>query len=202
MKNKCGHLSAFPGRTSAIHVTRRFNASSAGKNPWGWTYAETHSQRHPTFPLKPEAKKTAPASRCLTASLARHSIFLCFFLASASATQAAITTSDIGTYSLGTSGNSVDGFDCVTAYEVEEGPAQVCGNPPNPWNDLDEIALPSDDKAVIPSRYNQETPHFTGTTVDPIALRQPGFVPAFLFPAHSTDSLSQHLHERAPPSLT
>jgi hypothetical protein len=34
-KDLCGHFSVFPGRTSAIHVTRRFNASSAGKIPRG-----------------------------------------------------------------------------------------------------------------------------------------------------------------------
>jgi hypothetical protein len=95
----------------------------------------------------------------------------------------------------------VDGLDCITAYEVEEDSTQVCDNSPNPWNDLDEISLPSDDKAVIPSRGDQETPHFTTTTLDSIALRQPGFVPAFLFSSYSSNSLREQIRERAPPIL-
>jgi len=87
------------------------------------------------------------------------------------------------------------------AYEAAEEPIQVCANIPNPWNDLDEISLPSDDKAILPSRDDQETPQFTTTTLDSIALRQPGFVPAFLFPVHSFDSSRERLHERAPPGL-
>jgi len=97
---------------------------------------------------------------------------------------------------------SIDGFNCITAYEVEEDPTHVCDNSPNPWNDLDEISLPSEDKAVIPSRFDQETPRFTTTTLDPFALRPPGLVPAFLFPNHSSDSSPDHIRERAPPSLT
>jgi hypothetical protein len=95
---------------------------------------------------------------------------------------------------------SVDGFDCITAYEVEEDSTQVCDIAPNPWNDLDEISLPLNDKAVIPSRYGQGTPQTTGTTLAPITL-QPGFVPAFLFSTHSSDSMREHIRERAPPSF-
>jgi hypothetical protein len=84
---------------------------------------------------------------------------------------------------------------------VAEEPTQVCDNSPNPWNDLDEISLPLNDKAVIPSRSGQETPRTTTTTVAPITLRQPGFVPAFLFSAHSFDSLREQIRERAPPIL-
>lgn len=86
------------------------------------------------------------------------------------------------------------------ADDLEEKPAQVCESSPNPWNDLDEISLPLNDKAVIPSRYGQSTPQTTGTTLAPITL-QPGLVPAFLFPAHSSDSSPEHTRERAPPSF-
>jgi hypothetical protein len=95
----------------------------------------------------------------------------------------------------------VDGLDCITSYDVVEEPAQVCDNSPNPWNDLDEICLSTDDKAVIPTRSTKETPQTTGTTVDTIALRRPGIVPAFLFSTHSSDSLHEHIRERAPPTL-
>ena len=95
---------------------------------------------------------------------------------------------------------ALDSFDCITADDLEEKPTQICENSPVPWNDLDEISLPMNDKAVIPSRYGQSTPQTTGTTLAPITL-QPGLVPAFLFPAHSSDSAPEHIHERAPPSL-
>lgn len=88
----------------------------------------------------------------------------------------------------------------VALQGVEE-PIQLCANFPNPWNDLDEISLPSDDEAVIPSRDDQETPHFTTTTLDSVALHQPGFVPAFLFPTYFSQSLREQIRERAPPVL-
>jgi len=143
--------------------------------------------------LNSEAKKTAPASRCLTAFLPLLAV-ACFFPFSSSAKAQPLANAAAVA--------SIDGFDCVTAYELEEDSALVCDNFPNPWNDLDEISLPLNDKAVIPSRQGQDTPHFTGTTLDPITLRQPGFVPAFLFFAHSSESLPGHIRERAPPSLT
>jgi hypothetical protein len=96
---------------------------------------------------------------------------------------------------------SIDGLDCITAYDVAEEPTQICDNSPNPWNDLDEISLPLNDKAVIPSRSGQETPRTTTTTVAPITLRQPGFVPAFLFSTYFSDSLREQIRERAPPIL-
>jgi hypothetical protein len=94
---------------------------------------------------------------------------------------------------------AIDGIDCITAYDAEEDSTQVCDNSPNPWNDLDEISLPLNDKAVIPSRSGQETPRTTTTTVAPITLRQPGFVPAFLFSTYSSDALREQIRERAPP---
>jgi hypothetical protein len=92
------------------------------------------------------------------------------------------------------------GLDCITSEAAGE-PIQICNNFPNPWNDLEEIALPSDDTAILPSRDDQETAHFTTTTLDSIVLRQPGFVPAFLFSVHSSDSLREQIRERAPPIL-
>jgi hypothetical protein len=150
--------------------------------------------------LNSEAKKTAPASCCPVAFGIRHSAFVilsalaCSFPLSSSAEAQPLANAAAVA--------SIDGFDCITAYEVEEEPAQVCDISPDPWNDLDEISAALNDKAVIPSRYDQETPHFTGTIVDSISLRPPGFVPAFLFLAHSSDSLPEHICERAPPGLT
>jgi hypothetical protein len=149
--------------------------------------------------LKPEAKKTAPARCCPVPFGIRHSAFVILLalvsLFSFSSSANAQTLADAPAIA------SVDGFNCITAYEVEEEPAHVCDNAPNPWNDLDEISLPLEDKAVIPSRFDQETPRFTTTTLDPFALRPPGFVPAFLFPNDSSDSPPDHIRERAPPSL-
>jgi hypothetical protein len=95
----------------------------------------------------------------------------------------------------------LDGIDCVTAYDSDEAPLQICEDSSDPWNDLDEISLPSNDRAVIPSRDDSTTPHFTTTTVDSIVLRQPGLVPAFLLPTHFSNSLREHNRERAPPSF-
>jgi hypothetical protein len=96
----------------------------------------------------------------------------------------------------------IDSFDCVTAFEVEEDTTQVWGNSPNPWNDLDEISLQLNDKAVIPSRSSQETPQTTSTTADTIVLCRPGVIPAFLLPTHFSESLHEHIRERAPPILS
>jgi hypothetical protein len=96
----------------------------------------------------------------------------------------------------------LDGLDCITAYDSDEAPLQICEDSSDPWNDLDEISLPSNDRAVIPSRDDQTTPHFTTTTLDAIALHQPGIIPAFLFSSHSSFCLCEHLRERAPPCLT
>jgi hypothetical protein len=95
----------------------------------------------------------------------------------------------------------VDGIDCITADNASEGPLQIADNSSDPANDLDEISLPSNDKATIPSRNDQTTPQFTTTAIDAIALRQPGLVPAFLLSAHSSFCLCEHLRERAPPRL-
>jgi hypothetical protein len=97
----------------------------------------------------------------------------------------------------------VDGIECVTAYETsDEAPVQICEDSSAPWNDLDEISLPSENKATIPSRDDQTTPQFTTTALDAIAIDQPGIIPAFLLSSHSSFCLCEHLRERAPPSLS
>jgi hypothetical protein len=95
----------------------------------------------------------------------------------------------------------VDGIDCITADNASEEPLQIADNSSEPGNDLDEISLPGDDKAVLPSRDDQTTPRFTTTTLNAIALHQPGIIPAFLLSTHSSFCLREHLRERAPPSL-
>ena len=122
----------------------------------------------------------------------------CWFFSSA--TTHAATNADGTAYTL-TASPGVDGIDCITAYETDDAPLQVCENSPDPWNDLDEISLPSENKATIPSRDDQATPDFTTTTLNVIALHQPGIIPAFLLSTHSSFCLCEHLRERAPPSL-
>jgi len=96
----------------------------------------------------------------------------------------------------------VDGIDCVTAYEADDAPLQICEDSSDPWNDLDEISLPEEKNGLIPSRNDQATPQFSTTTVNAIALHQPGLVPAFLLSTHSSFCLCEHLRERAPPRLS
>jgi hypothetical protein len=124
---------------------------------------------------------------------------VCFFPFSTSAKAQSVTQPGL------------DGFDCITAYDppspwtgfdaarAAEEPVQVCHNSPTPRNDLDEISLPADDTAIIPSRYDQTTPLTTSTILDPITLRRPGIIPAFLFSVHSSDSAREQTRERAPP---
>jgi hypothetical protein len=97
---------------------------------------------------------------------------------------------------------SVDGIDCITAYEADEAPLQICEDSSDPWNDLDEISLPANDRAVIPSRDNHFFSSFClQTSTFPLTLHQPGIIPAFLFSTQSSFCLHEHLRERAPPSL-
>jgi hypothetical protein len=166
--------------------------------------------------LKPEAKKTALSNCCLVLPgqvflsllgspfVIRHSSFVILAVASCSfffsATSHAATTPDGSAYIL-TASPGLDGIDCITAYDTDEAPMQICEDSSDPWNDLDEISLPSNDKATIPSREDQTTPQFTTTTLDAIAIDQPGIIPAFLFSTQSSFCLCEHLRERAPPSL-
>ena len=189
-----------------------------------------HKSTQPTIPLKPEAKKTALSNYCLVlprrlflflsgyssigvaravgrnncragASPARYLgsatgavalqialvLLACCFSPSAKAQTPPMSP-------------GLDGIDCVTAYEVDEAPVQICEDS-DPGNDLDEISLPEDKNGLIPSRQDHATPQFTTTTVTAIALRQPGIVPAFLLPTHFSDFFREHIRERAPPSL-
>jgi hypothetical protein len=96
----------------------------------------------------------------------------------------------------------LDGIDCVTAYDIsDDAPLQTCDNSPDPWNDFDEISLPTNDKAVLPSRFQQNTAFYVTTSYDAVTLRRLGTVPNLLLSAHSFYSLREHLRERAPPSL-
>jgi hypothetical protein len=68
-------------------------------------------------------------------------------------------------------------------------------------NDLDDADSGLDDvSATTATRHDQDAPWFTTTTLNTIALHEPGFVPAFLFSTHSSDSLHEHIRERAPPA--
>jgi len=108
---------------------------------------------------------------------------------------------ELGSPGFFASHSSVDGIDCITADDADEEALVVADNSSGLPNDFDLTAGPCADKADIPSRSNQVAPETTTTALKPITLRPPGFVPAFLFPAHSSDSLPEHLRERAPPAL-
>jgi hypothetical protein len=66
--------------------------------------------------------------------------------------------------------------------------------------DLDDANGGLDDvDATTATRHDQDTPWLTTATLNTIALPEPGFVPAFLFSTHSSDSPREHVRERAPP---
>jgi hypothetical protein len=96
---------------------------------------------------------------------------------------------------------AVDDIDCITAYSADEAPVQICEDSSDPWNDFDEISLPEENKAVIPSRNNHFSSFCLQTSTFPLTLRQPGLVPAFLLSPQSSFCLREHIRERAPPSL-
>jgi hypothetical protein len=107
-----------------------------------------------------------------------------------------------GIHSLGAAASFTGDLDCLIAREIEETPAPVCDNSPNPWNDRDEISPSPNQEARIPSRNDHL---FSSFRLHPSSLSLPrsaGTVPAFFFPAHFSDSLHELIRERAPPSLT
>ena len=158
--------------------------------------------------MKPEAYKTALSNCCLVLP-GQVFLSLCRFLSGSPFVirRSSFVILAVASFCFSPSARAqvstigVDGIDCITAYDTDEAPSQVCENSSDPWNDLDEISLPSNDKATIPSRNDQTTPHFTTTALNAIALHQPGIIPAFLLSSHSSFCLCEHLRERAPPSL-
>jgi hypothetical protein len=91
-------------------------------------------------------------------------------------------------------------FEGLTADTAEEESVQAKGTPARLPGGPVQVPNTSADRAKLPSRCNLEMPRTTTTTPDPITLRRPGLVPAFLFPTHSSDSLHEHIRERAPPA--
>jgi hypothetical protein len=133
----------------------------------------------------------------------------CFQFASLAKAQSLATSPDGSStptateaVALHTSSNSIDGIDCITAYEADEEPLQICEDSSDPWNDLDEISLPANDRAVLPSRNDHLFSSFILLpSTFPLTLHQPGIIPAFLLPTHFSSSLREHIRERAPPTL-
>jgi hypothetical protein len=92
---------------------------------------------------------------------------------------------------------------CIASENKQEQPLPDSNNSPDSTTDLDDSDGSLDElSADTTTRYDQETPWFTTTTAATIALHRPGFVPAFLFSNHSSDSLHENIRERAPPGLT
>ena len=199
-------MSVVPGRTDSVYVIRRFNASSAGNYPRGWTYAETSkvNASHISH-LKPEANNTGLSNYCHVASKVstfdlRHSSFLLLLalfcplaLADAFTFPATIEASSL------VNPAEVD-LDCLTTDDANEElvlnthtPSRLPGGP-------EQVPNVSADRAHVSPRYDQETPLATTTTPNPIALPQPGLVPAFLFSSYFPDSPNKYLRERGPPS--
>lgn len=84
--------------------------------------------------------------------------------------------------------------------DTEEESVQDRNTPTRLPGGPEQVPNVSANRANLPSRCDQETPQTTSTTLNPIVLRRPGIIPAFLFPIHSSDSLHAHIRERAPPN--
>jgi hypothetical protein len=159
--------------------------------------------------LKPEINKATWPLRSLLALL----LAVCSWQFSATArAQTAITfDSEFGSGSSRTASSTptkgrehakafgVDGIDCITADDVDEEPLQICEDSSDPTNDpeLSESALA--DKATIPSRDDQDLPHFAGTGFDAATLRTPHIGLILPLPVHCFYCLHEHIRERAPP---
>jgi len=116
----------------------------------------------------------------------------CFQFASSAKAQAAVNSPAVA---------SIDGLDCITAYDADDAPFQICEDTSDPWNDLDEISLPEENKAIIPPRNDHL---FSSFRLHPSSFpltRSVGTIPAFLFSTQSSFCLHEHLRERAPPTL-
>jgi hypothetical protein len=126
---------------------------------------------------------------------------LCLLFPSSAKAQALTTSPDGPAYTLAASPGSIDGIDCITANDVNDEPLQICEDSSDPWNDLDEISPPSDDKATLPSRDDHLFSSFRLPPSSFSLTRSVGTIPAFLFSTHASFCLHEHLRERAPPSL-
>ena len=73
---------------------------------------------------------------------------------------------------------------------------------PDSPNDLTDGDDSLDASVEFSTRHDQETPWFSTTTLNTIALHEPGSVPAFLLPVQCFCNLREHTRERAPPDLT
>jgi hypothetical protein len=100
----------------------------------------------------------------------------------------------------------VDGIDCITSENQEKQPAPDGGNSPNSpdsSSDIDDTDGGLDDFDADTSTDNyQDTPLFSVTGLDAVALRTPRIVPILLFPVHCFYCLHEHIRERAPPTVS
>ena len=103
------------------------------------------------------------------------------------------------TYTLEAITDSIDAADCTTVECAEVERLLTKGNPGRLPIDSDELPGVSADRAHHSARYDQFLSSFFLLPSSFSLTRQPGIVPAFLFPTLSSESLRGHLRERAPP---
>jgi hypothetical protein len=102
--------------------------------------------------------------------------------------------------------SSIDGIDCITSENQEKQPAPDGGNSPNlpdATSDIDDTDGGLDDFSADPSTRNDwDTPLFSVTGLDAVALRTARIAPILLFPVHCFYCLHEHIRERAPPTVS
>jgi hypothetical protein len=95
----------------------------------------------------------------------------------------------------------VDGAGCMVP-ENEEGQPSHDSAPPVSSSDIDDTDGGLDDFSADPSTCNdRDTPLFSVTGLDAVALRTARIVPILLVPVHCFYCLHEHIRERAPPCL-
>jgi hypothetical protein len=95
----------------------------------------------------------------------------------------------------------LDSIDCIAADDADEEPLQATGNPARLPGGPEQGPSVSADRANLPSRSDHLFSSFILPPSSFSLTRSVGTVPAFLFPTSFSDSLREHLRERAPPSL-
>ena len=177
-----------------------------------------HSQRHPILQLKPETDSTGlfnrglrgflgcdmgrltPSSirgiRVIRGSILPFVALACLLPFSSAALADAAEASPLAN----PFGVDFDNLDCLTTDDPEEDLLQDRSIPSRLPGGPEQVPNVSADRAKLPSRSDHLFSSFRLHPSSFALTRSVGTVPAFLFPAHSSDSLHQHIRERAPPT--
>jgi hypothetical protein len=121
----------------------------------------------------------------------------CLFLAGSANAQPPVISLEVGLSS------SCDRADYTAPENKKPQPAPANNGSSDSTTDLDDNDGSSDDVSADTTTRHDPPPSSFFLHKSAFSLtRSAGNVPAFLFPAHFSDFLHEHIRERAPPGLT